>query len=303
MPAARTCCRCRAPRRRAWSARSAPGWRRSAPCAGWWSAARRRTAPSNGRRCAATPPSHPVPGCPCRRRRCRSPPALGRTSAGGSGWRSTLTCSTVPGTRRAEAIMAKMLYSASHVAGRLHRRAGRRHVLADPAPRPQPHRGRADRPDRRPADRPPHLRRRRSEPGHGQGGPVRRRWAGPQFVLTHHAPDAPAPGVTFLDDLAAAVAAAKAAAGEKSTSTSSAPTSPGSACRPDCSTRSWSSSSRCCSATASGCSTSRAAPTSRSNASALSQVPHATGLWFRVAVDRSRRKTDPARQERPRSSP
>jgi dihydrofolate reductase len=40
-------------------------------------------------------------------------------------------------------------------------------------------------------------------------------WIGPQFVLTHHIPDAPVPGVTFLDDLDAAVAAAKAAAGGK----------------------------------------------------------------------------------------
>jgi len=38
-------------------------------------------------------------------------------------------------------------------------------------------------------------------------------WHGPQFVLTHHAPTSPVPGVTFLDDLSAAVAAAKAAAG------------------------------------------------------------------------------------------
>ncbi|MGR6917264.1 dihydrofolate reductase family protein [[Actinomadura] parvosata] len=40
-------------------------------------------------------------------------------------------------------------------------------------------------------------------------------WAGPQFVLTHHIPDNPAPGVTFLGDLSSAVAAAKAAAGGK----------------------------------------------------------------------------------------
>jgi dihydrofolate reductase len=39
-------------------------------------------------------------------------------------------------------------------------------------------------------------------------------WHGPQFVLTHRS-FAPAPGVTFFDDLPAAVAAAKAAAGEK----------------------------------------------------------------------------------------
>jgi dihydrofolate reductase len=40
-------------------------------------------------------------------------------------------------------------------------------------------------------------------------------WTGPQFVLTHHAPDTPVPGVTFVGDLDSAVAAAKAAAGDK----------------------------------------------------------------------------------------
>jgi dihydrofolate reductase len=40
-------------------------------------------------------------------------------------------------------------------------------------------------------------------------------WSGPQFVLTHHAPDTPVPGVTFVGDLDSAVAAAKAAAGDK----------------------------------------------------------------------------------------
>jgi dihydrofolate reductase len=40
-------------------------------------------------------------------------------------------------------------------------------------------------------------------------------WEGPQFVLTHHAPDTPAPGVTFVGDLDTAVAAAKEAAGER----------------------------------------------------------------------------------------
>jgi dihydrofolate reductase len=40
-------------------------------------------------------------------------------------------------------------------------------------------------------------------------------WSGPQFVLTHHAPDEPEPGVTYLGDLGSAVAAAKAAAGDK----------------------------------------------------------------------------------------
>jgi riboflavin biosynthesis pyrimidine reductase len=40
-------------------------------------------------------------------------------------------------------------------------------------------------------------------------------WDGPQFVLTHHAPAEPVPGVTFVADLGEAVAAARAAAGEK----------------------------------------------------------------------------------------
>lgn len=40
-------------------------------------------------------------------------------------------------------------------------------------------------------------------------------WSGPQFVLTHHAPDTPLPDVTFVGDLDSGVAAAKAAAGEK----------------------------------------------------------------------------------------
>ncbi|MBB5132663.1 dihydrofolate reductase [Thermocatellispora tengchongensis] len=40
-------------------------------------------------------------------------------------------------------------------------------------------------------------------------------WSGPQFVLTHHAPAEPVPGVTFAGDLDTAVKQAKAAAGEK----------------------------------------------------------------------------------------
>jgi dihydrofolate reductase len=39
-------------------------------------------------------------------------------------------------------------------------------------------------------------------------------WSGPQFVLSHEAPDTPVPGVTFFDDLHAAVDAARAAAGD-----------------------------------------------------------------------------------------
>ncbi|MEU8382896.1 dihydrofolate reductase family protein [Streptosporangium sp. NPDC048865] len=41
------------------------------------------------------------------------------------------------------------------------------------------------------------------------------RWTGPQFVLTHHIPDTPVPGVTFVGDLDGGVTAAKAAAGGK----------------------------------------------------------------------------------------
>jgi dihydrofolate reductase len=40
-------------------------------------------------------------------------------------------------------------------------------------------------------------------------------WSGPQWVLTHQAPATPVPGVTFTADLDAAVAAAKAAAGDR----------------------------------------------------------------------------------------
>jgi dihydrofolate reductase len=40
-------------------------------------------------------------------------------------------------------------------------------------------------------------------------------WTGPQFVLTHNPPAEPVPGVTFVDDLGTALAAAKAAAGER----------------------------------------------------------------------------------------
>jgi dihydrofolate reductase len=40
-------------------------------------------------------------------------------------------------------------------------------------------------------------------------------WNGPSFVLTHRLPAEPVPGVTFVDDLHSAVAAAKEAAGDK----------------------------------------------------------------------------------------
>jgi dihydrofolate reductase len=47
------------------------------------------------------------------------------------------------------------------------------------------------------------------------GRPFGGGWDGPQFVLTHHAPDTPVPGVTFVGDLDSGVAAAKAAAGAR----------------------------------------------------------------------------------------
>lgn len=46
-------------------------------------------------------------------------------------------------------------------------------------------------------------------------GPFGGRWSGPQFVLSHRAPEAETPGVVFVDDLSTAVTAAKAAAGDK----------------------------------------------------------------------------------------
>ena len=46
-----------------------------------------------------------------------------------------------------------------------------------------------------------------------EGQPFGGGWSGPQFVLTHHAPDTPVPGVTFVGDLNSGVASAKAAAG------------------------------------------------------------------------------------------
>jgi dihydrofolate reductase len=47
-----------------------------------------------------------------------------------------------------------------------------------------------------------------------EGEPFGGGWTGPQFVLTHHPPDAPAPGITFVGDLDTAVTEAKAAAGD-----------------------------------------------------------------------------------------
>jgi dihydrofolate reductase len=48
-----------------------------------------------------------------------------------------------------------------------------------------------------------------------EGKPFGGGWSGPQFVLTHHVPETSVPGVTFVGDLAGAVSAAKAAAGDK----------------------------------------------------------------------------------------
>jgi dihydrofolate reductase len=56
------------------------------------------------------------------------------------------------------------------------------------------------------------------DPYKGQAGeaePFGGGWSGPQFVLTHHTPDAAVPGVTFVNDLDTAVAAARAAAGDR----------------------------------------------------------------------------------------
>ena len=48
-----------------------------------------------------------------------------------------------------------------------------------------------------------------------EGKPFGGAWTRPQFVLTHHAPDTPVPGVTFVDRLDSGLAAARAAAGDK----------------------------------------------------------------------------------------
>ena len=48
-----------------------------------------------------------------------------------------------------------------------------------------------------------------------EGKPFGGGWDGPQVVLTHDVPADPVPGVTFVADVDAGVAAAKAAAGDK----------------------------------------------------------------------------------------
>jgi hypothetical protein len=76
-------------------------------------------------------------------------------------------------------------------------------------------------------------------------------FSGPVFVLAHEPPAPPDPEVTFLTgDIGEAVATARSAAGGK-TWRSSVPTWPASACGGGSSTRSWCTSCRCYSATAS----------------------------------------------------
>jgi dihydrofolate reductase len=48
-----------------------------------------------------------------------------------------------------------------------------------------------------------------------EGKPYGGAWSGPQFVLTHKPPASQVPDTTFVDDLNAAISAAKAAAGHK----------------------------------------------------------------------------------------
>jgi len=50
--------------------------------------------------------------------------------------------------------------------------------------------------------------------GTDKEGPFSGAWHGPMFVLTHHAPDVPEQGVTYVGDLDSAVAQAGAAAGD-----------------------------------------------------------------------------------------
>jgi dihydrofolate reductase len=49
----------------------------------------------------------------------------------------------------------------------------------------------------------------------GEGEAFGGGWDGPQFVLTHHPPAEKFPGVTFVSDIDAAIAASRDAAGEK----------------------------------------------------------------------------------------
>ena len=49
----------------------------------------------------------------------------------------------------------------------------------------------------------------------GEGEAFGGGWSGPQFVLTHHLPERPVPGITFVTDLERGLAAARAAAGDR----------------------------------------------------------------------------------------
>jgi dihydrofolate reductase len=92
-------------------------------------------------------------------------------------------------------------------------------------------------------------------------------WSGPEFVLTHEPPDPPDPEVTFLTgDIGEAVATALDAAGGKNLEILGADVA-GQCLRRVSSARSWCTSFRCCSATASA-SRPRASPGSTWNRSA-----------------------------------
>lgn len=84
-------------------------------------------------------------------------------------------------------------------------------------------------------------------------------YAGPMFVLTHTPPNGGAdPRIRFISGgIEEAVASAQSAAGQKDVGISE-PASPGSASTRGFSTRSCSTSHRCCSAAASGCSATEA---------------------------------------------
>ncbi|GAA2793799.1 dihydrofolate reductase family protein [Kribbella solani] len=49
----------------------------------------------------------------------------------------------------------------------------------------------------------------------GEGEAFGGGWSGPMYVVTHRVPDAPEPGVTYVNDFARALAAAKESAGDR----------------------------------------------------------------------------------------
>lgn len=49
----------------------------------------------------------------------------------------------------------------------------------------------------------------------GEGEAFGGGWSGPQFVVTHHPPATPVPGVTFVGDLRSGIAMSKEAAGDR----------------------------------------------------------------------------------------